>query len=76
MITDFVHQKNKRRYVMITNKSYSEQKTLSFFLDKNISSIKRVSEATGETEMVRINKARHSITQTFLPGQGKLFLLR
>ena len=75
VITDFVHQKNKGRYVMITNKSYSEQKTLSFFLDKNISSIKRVSEATGETEMVQINKARHSITQTFLPGQGKLFLI-
>jgi len=75
IITRFIHRANGKKYVMIVNKSFSEQKTLIFHLKSQLNSLHRISEVTGNEESVKINLSDNSFQATFLPGEGKLFLL-
>lgn len=72
IITEFRNPRNNRQYMMIVNKSLTEEKDIQGVLDANIKRVYRISDISGRKRAVRINGGR--IEDHFLPGEGKLYL--
>ncbi|CAG4999862.1 hypothetical protein DYBT9275_02329 [Dyadobacter sp. CECT 9275] len=69
-------RRNGNQYVMAVNKSFSTARELTFRINKSVKKVARISAITGKAEKAPFHAREHTITETFLPGEGKLYLLR
>jgi hypothetical protein len=75
IITNFSNPAENKTYIMVVNKSLTEPKTISFNIANNILDIKRISKQTGSFENTNYSSATHTFSDTFLPGDGNLYIM-
>ncbi|MDR6785226.1 hypothetical protein ABIE26_003925 [Pedobacter africanus] len=75
LITHFVNPANNRVYIMVVNKSLTENKTFAFKIGTAVTNVKGISKADGLEKDIDYKAADHKLTDNFLPGEGKLYAL-
>lgn len=75
LITHFVNPANNRIYIMVVNKSLTESKSFSFKTGGVVTNIKGISKTDGLEMAVDYKAADHKLTDSFLPGEGKLYAI-
>lgn len=75
IITHFVDPVAGKEYIMVVNKSFTAGNTFSFTTANRVSNVKVISKVTGLEEASGFVTASHTLTDTFLPGEGKLYAL-
>lgn len=63
-----------KEYVMIVNNTL-QTKTYTFNAETTATNVKRVSELNGSEVSTNFSALSHQLSETFLPGQGKLFVI-
>jgi hypothetical protein len=76
ILTHFKDQHSAKEYVMVVNKSFRESQTLTFRLKDPVRKMKEISNVSGKRVSSPFDPKKHRITQTFLPGEGKLYLVK
>ena len=76
ILTHFKDKHSTKEYVMVVNKSFRESRTITFRVKDRVRNMKEISNASGKTITSAFDSKKHSITQAFLPGEGKLYLVR
>ena len=76
IITNFLDPVENRTYIMVVNKSLTESKLLIFKIANNVLNIKRISKQTGNPESTNYSSSTHTFSDTFLPGEGKLYYMK
>lgn len=64
-----------KEYIMVVNKSFTTSNTFSFTVASTVANVKVVSKVTSLEEATNFVLASHSLSDTFLPGEGKLYAL-
>lgn len=67
--------KKDRRYVMLVNRNYQQELTMSFHVAGNLKSVKEISKETGEETVADYDASTGLLTVSFEPGEGRLFVL-
>ncbi|WP_316817538.1 hypothetical protein [Pedobacter nyackensis] len=75
LITHFVNPADSRIYIMVVNKSLTENKVFTFNTDTAVKNVKEVSKTDGLEKIIDFKTADHKLTDSFLPGEGKLYAL-
>lgn len=75
ILSHFKDQNSKREYVMVVNKSFRESKTFTFQLTGKIKKLQQISKVNGKADKTLFDKKSNRLTDSFLPGEGKLYLL-
>lgn len=73
IVTDFRHPANGQRYLMIVNKSLTEEKKIEGVLNGYIRYIYRISDKNGRKKRIRTKESRFQ--DRFLPGEGRIYQL-
>lgn len=74
LITHFTDPESKREYIMVVNKSLSDNHTFTFNISNTVKTVKRISKVNGKEEGTSYT-AGSQLADTFLPGEGKLYAL-
>jgi hypothetical protein len=74
IISHMVHQENGKNYLMIVNKSLTASTPGNFRILKPAKKIVQVG-VTGKMESTNYQRKKGIFSTTFLPGEGKLYLL-
>lgn len=75
ILSHFKDQNSKREYVMVVNKSFKESRNFTFKLTGKIKKVQEISKVNGEGEKDLFDKKSNRLTESFLPGEGKLYLV-
>lgn len=75
LITHFVNPVDNQIYIMVVNKSLTENKSFTFKVGNAITNVKGLSKVDGLEMLVDYKAADHKLTDSFLPGEGKLYAL-
>jgi hypothetical protein len=73
ILTLFKDQTSKAEYVMVVNKSFRERKSFTFKIHESVKNIAEVSKTDGKPKKLKFHKKTNLLTETFLPGEGKLY---
>ncbi|MDP4205701.1 MAG: glycoside hydrolase family 3 C-terminal domain-containing protein [Bacteroidota bacterium] len=76
IISSFLDQFSRKHYVMVVNKSLTEQKEIKFQLDNSIKQVLQVSKLAGKNIATNYNPKSGIISDLFMPGEGKLYELK
>lgn len=76
ILTHFRDQLSSKEYVMVVNKSFRESRTITFRVQNRVRRLKEISNVTGKAVRFPFDPKKHIITQVFLPGEGKLYLVK
>lgn len=76
ILTLFKDQHSSREYIMVVNKSFRESRTITFKAQDRVSGLQEISNTTGKPVKSPFDRKKHRITQAFLPGEGKLYLVK
>lgn len=75
ILSRLVNPSTGAEYIMVVNKSFKEGKSFTFKIGEQVRKVKLISKTTGKPMKSGFNRNTHLIKETFLPGEGKLFLL-
>ncbi len=75
IISHFIQNGTQRHYVMVVNRDFTNSRTLSFNIGAKPLGITEISKATGSSVPTNYDNLTGSLSSTFLPGEGKLYLL-
>ena len=75
ILTYFKDQQSPKEYVMVVNKSFRESKSLIFRIKDPVKRVKEISSVSGKPVGSPFDPRKHLMTQAFLPGEGKLYLI-
>ncbi|MNJ95528.1 hypothetical protein D3C87_132400 [compost metagenome] len=75
LITHFVNPANNRTYIMVVNKSLTESKSFTFKTGNTLTNVKGISKVDGLEITIDYKVADHKLTDSFLPGEGKLYAI-
>ncbi len=75
IVTYYNDKRISKPYVMVVNKSLKESKTLAFRLAPSVTSVAEISKQADELLPTNFNPGTGDISDTFLPGEGKLYAL-
>jgi sugar lactone lactonase YvrE len=64
-----------KEYIMVVNKSFTSSNTFSFTVASTVANVKVVSKVTSLEEATNFAIGTHTLSDTFLPGEGKLYSL-
>ncbi len=65
-----------KQYLMVVNRSFKKSNLLTLQLNGSVKQLKEISKATGKPVKTPFDPEKHSLTETFLPGEGKLYAIR
>lgn len=75
ILSHLVNHETGKEYMMVVNKSFKESGRFAFKIKKSIREIKEISKTTGTPVPTSFDRNSHHLTETFLPGEGKLYVL-
>lgn len=74
IVSHMVNRDNGKDYVMVVNKSFTKTAAVNFRISKPAKKILQVA-VTGKMQPTDYKRKKGSFSASFLPGEGKLFLL-
>jgi hypothetical protein len=75
LITHFVNPANQREYIMVVNKSLTDNQSFTFNISNTITAVKQLAASTGKETSTNYTTSGNKLTDNFLPGEGKLYAL-
>ncbi len=76
ILTYFKDQDSEKEYVMVVNKSFKEARTITFKIQGRVRKLSEISKTTGKPVKAPFNTHNYQMTRDFLPGEGKLYLVK
>lgn len=76
ILTRFKDRYDGKTYVMLVNKSFQEPVQFAFRVSAEVKKIQQIPASDGKPKKVLFDKKARLLTETFLPGEGKLYLLK
>ncbi|MBP1992079.1 S-layer homology domain-containing protein [Paenibacillus eucommiae] len=74
IVSHFKHSSGKD-YIMVVNKSITDSQTFSFQLNPKPVNVNELSKTSGKEISTNYNEATGEISATFLPGEGRLYVI-
>ncbi|MFC5407145.1 OmpL47-type beta-barrel domain-containing protein [Cohnella soli] len=74
IISSFTNE-NGRKYVMVVNRDIQNSRMIAFSLPSKPGSVKEVSKITGSETSTNYNSMAGTLSGSFAPGEGKLYVL-
>ncbi len=68
-----VDQNSATQYIMVVNKSFKEGGKFTFKIHDSVKKIDEISKKTGDPERLPFHTKEQLFTDSFLPGEGKLY---
>ena len=75
ILSHLVNPETGKEYMMVVNKSFKESGRFTFKMKNSINGIMEISKSTGTSLPSSFDRKSHRLTETFLPGEGKLYAL-
>ena len=76
ILSRFTDKASGKQYLMVVNRDFNKSQPLTIQLHGSVKKVKEISKTTGKAvQSVYDSKAR-TITESFLPGEGKLYALQ
>jgi hypothetical protein len=75
ILSRFSDKKSGKQYLMVVNRSFHKAPVLTVQLTDKIKSMKEISKSNGKAVKTAFNTKSHTITASFMPGEGKLYAL-
>ena len=76
ILSRFIDKSSGKQYLMVVNRNFNKSQPLTLLLDPSVKSVKEISKTTGKAVKSNFDPKAHSIAETFLPGEGKLYALQ
>lgn len=73
ILSRLVEKTSEKEYVMVVNRSFKQPRQMTFQVKDSVKKIKEISKINGKPERSKFVFETHQITESFLPGEGKLF---
>lgn len=73
ILSRMVEKISGKEYVMVVNRSFKKQQKMTFQVKDSVEKMKEISKINGKPVKSSFIKATNQITESFLPGEGKLF---
>ena len=75
LVTNFAQKDTSRKYIMVVNRSLEKEQVVRFKMGDEVTSLKKISSASGKPQKARFNRTKHILKTSLLPGEGKLYQL-
>ncbi|CAG4999859.1 hypothetical protein DYBT9275_02328 [Dyadobacter sp. CECT 9275] len=75
ILSRFKDKSSGKQYLMVVNRNFNRSQPLTIRLDSSVKKVKEVSKQTGKTVKAPYDAKANTISQTFMPGEGKLFVI-
>lgn len=75
IVSYMLHKENGKSYVMVVNKSLKEAKDFNLKVDSAVAGLKEISKIDGSELVANFNPETDILSDHFLPGEGRLYLL-
>lgn len=76
ILSRFVEKGTGKQYLMVVNRSFKKPATLTVLMDNSLKKISEISKTTGKPVKSNFDVKKHSITDQFLPGEGRLYSIQ
>jgi hypothetical protein len=76
ILSRFTDKSSGAQYVMVVNRSFKKSQTITIQLLPSVKKVREISKATGKPVKVAYNPNNQTFTETFLPGEGRLYAIR
>ena len=73
ILSRLVEKSSGKEYVMVVNRSFKKPQKTTFQIKDPVRKIKEISKTNGKPVKSSFDKRTHEITESFLPGEGRLF---
>jgi len=73
IISRFTDKTTGQMYLMIVNRSFKKSNEITISLHDSVKKMKEISKESGKPVKSRFDSKKHSITENFLPGEGRLY---
>lgn len=75
ILSHLVNPETGKEYMMVVNKSFKESGRFAFRIKNSIKEVMEISKSTGTPVPSSFDRNSHRLAETFLPGEGKLYIL-
>lgn len=75
ILSRFVDKTSGKQYLMVVNRSFKKPAQLTIQLKDAVKKVSEISNVTGKPVKAPYDSKKGSITESFLPGEGKLYAL-
>lgn len=75
ILSRFVDKTSGKQYLMVVNRSFKKPAQLTIQLKDSVKKVTEISNVTGKPVKAPFDSKKHSISESFLPGEGKLYAL-
>jgi hypothetical protein len=65
-----------KKYLMIVNRSFKKSSRLTVQLSSSVQRMQEISKTTGKPVKAPFATKEHALTDTFLPGEGRLYVIQ
>jgi hypothetical protein len=76
ILSRFADKSSGKQYLMVVNRNFNQSQPLTIQLDGSVKKMKEISKTTGKGVKSAYDRKAHTITETFLAGEGKLYALQ
>jgi hypothetical protein len=76
IVSLFKEKKGGKTYIMVVNKSFKETKEFTFSISSSVKGVMEISKETGKAVKAGFDSKGHTLTASFLPGEGRLYALK
>ncbi|GLU51319.1 hypothetical protein Dfri01_07800 [Dyadobacter frigoris] len=73
ILSRLVAKSSGEEYVMVVNRSFKQSRKMTFQVKDSVKKMKEISKINGKPVKSSFRAETHQITESFLPGEGKLF---
>jgi hypothetical protein len=75
ILSRFTHKISGKQYLMVVNRSFRKSASFTVLLDHSVKKVIEISKSTGKPVKSSFDSKKHSISDQFLPGEGRLYSL-
>jgi hypothetical protein len=75
ILSRFVHKSSGKQYLMVVNRSFKKSAQLTIQLKAGVKKVMEISNVTGKPVKAPYDSKKRSLTESFMPGEGKLYSL-
>ncbi|CAG4999856.1 hypothetical protein DYBT9275_02327 [Dyadobacter sp. CECT 9275] len=76
ILTRFTDKTSDKQYLMVVNRSFKKSQPVTVMLNGSVRKVKEISKTTGKPVQAPFDPKNHRLTETFLPGEGRLYTLQ
>lgn len=76
ILSRFTNKTSGNQYLMVVNRSFKKSQPISIQLSPSVRKVREISKVSGKQVKSKFDTKNRRLTETFLPGEGRLYALQ